>query len=73
MFGLKCNTRAFVLTAGALNQSCKKARSRDPGSGTFLAQIRKVEARLGKLEVRPKKEKRSSPIFGLEIRKITPN
>ena len=41
-----------------------------------LAKIRKVETdkekstkRLGKLEVRPKK-KRSSPIFGLEIRKV---
>ena len=49
MFGLKCNTRAFVLTAGALNQSCKKAGSRDPGSGTFLAQIRKVEASFRKV------------------------
>ena len=29
--------------------SRKKAGSRDPGSRTFLAQIRKVEARLGKL------------------------
>ena len=38
--------------------SRKKAGSRDPGSGTFLAQIRKVEARLGKLEVRPKKRKK---------------
>ena len=37
------------------------AKKRDPGildPEPFLAQIRKVEARLGKLEVRPKKRKK---------------
>ena len=36
----------------------KKWEPRNPIPGPFSAQIRKVEARLGKLEVRPKKKKR---------------
>ena len=36
-------------TVTSTEHSRKKAGSRDPGSRTFLAQIRKVEARLGKL------------------------
>ena len=59
-------------SAGDWDHSWKKVGSWDPESKSFLAKIRKVEARLGKfiqklgkLEVKPN--------FGWEIRKIEPN
>ena len=51
-----------------MNRSLPIGKKWDPGildPSPFSAKIRKVEARLGKLEVRPN--------FGWEIRKIEPN